>query len=217
MKTQVWLSVALVLACAGSACRVSPPSCEEMIPTRMRSLPFDALTRENAPSWIIANVDPGAANLTWHNDYGGSAAWAWSDGVRSYDLVFQAPAVAPNLSLGLRDSSLILSDALRCFGDPQYYRAAKTGGALVFEVWYTVTGIAFQHAENASSSRGRAIAADQPLRTILLAQPGSVTEFARRVYPQLQSPAGQQELLEEVRPWPATFAEVTYTLHTETK
>jgi hypothetical protein len=77
-------------------------------------------------------------------------------------------------------------------------------------LWYLEKGVAFANTRWITRPPF-AVAGNLRLDSIEIVQPGTLEQFGRRVYAQLESPAEQIALLGDVWPWPASLTEITFT------
>ena len=193
-----------------ASCSRQPLDCESIVPSAMRALPFATLTPENGRAWVAENlrVDSG------EDGYGGSPTvgpgWHWKDNVREYSLYFHSRRSEPRLSLYSLAAAASLDDITRCFGSPDYYRGAILADTLDFELWYATRGWSFEHAQF-KPTKPFVVSGSQEFQSISLVQPGGLDLMGRRTYAQLESTKEQAALLADVRPWPASTTEITFT------
>lgn len=205
------LAVTLALAAALSGCARPPLECEAIVPSVTRSLPFDALTPENGGAWIVDHfhIEAKSNGETSYPRRGPS--WTWKDSERTYSLSYYDRTSEPKLSLYDLAQTPTLDDVVRCFGKPDYYRGVVADGGLHFDMWYTSRGLVFGYWQ-LTPTRSFKVTGDLQLGTsIIVVRPGTLEQIGRRVYPQLALQEEQTELLGNVRRWPASLSEITFT------
>lgn len=203
--------VALVASAVVMAnCSRQPLDCESIVPFAMRALPFATLTPENSRAWVAEHLKAVAGEDVQKGSVTVGPTWHWKDNMREYSLYFHNRGSEPRLSLGSLVATPSLDDVIRCFGSPDYYRGAILADTLDFELWYVARGFSFEHAQF-KPTKLFVVSGSLGLQSISLVKPGSLDQMGRRTYSQLESAKEQAALLADVRPWPASMTEITFT------
>lgn len=191
-------------------CAKPPLDCESIVPSAMRALPFGALTPGNGHAWVAEHLKAEAGEDVQKGSVTVGPTWHWKDNMREYSLYFHNRGSEPRLSLGSLVATPLLDDVIRCFGPPEYYRGAILADTLDFELWYVTRGWSFEHAQF-KPTKPFVVSGSLGFQSISLVQPGGLDQMGRRTYSQLESAKEQAALLADVRPWPASMTEITFT------
>lgn len=211
MRTWVFLILILFTAtsCLNPLQQAVPLNCEDVLSSKHRHLPFQLLNRSNALSWIASNLGVPEENIDVNDHLDGSRSFKWLGDSRSFNLAIYKSGNS-RLNLYLLHENPSLGDFVRCFGVPNVYRASDriNSDAFIFEIWYIDKGVAAQLAKQSSGHSPPKITSETEFTGIVLAQPGTLDQFAGRVYAQLNSQELKTDLLSEVHEWTTQLDEI---------
>jgi hypothetical protein len=210
MKTKTSIAVVFSLIALGVSC-ASRPSCEDLLPERLRSLDFPAISHDGPETWIARNLNATQeAKVEHHLLVGGANSWKWKDEKRDYDLVVGADGKSVRLGYQYSIPWPTGNEVVACFGPPQSYRATNIDVRQAFELWYPDRGWIFGGSGGRRYQAGD-ILAEFPISGVTLSSPGGQQSVAANARLFLDSD-GLLDLLRELRPWPSDMAQITVTM-----